>query len=111
MLFRSDVVVEAEGTCLMIEVVGMFHRYFDEGTPEEIVAECAGFLDELFDDKVVVYRAQDGTRVLGAGSFYRDTPASEYLCRLMQEADNLRAGTWSGPWEDDGRVESQPWSG
>jgi hypothetical protein len=99
----GDVLVEAEGTCLMMEVVGMFHRYFDEGTPEEIVAKCAGFLDDLFHDKIVVYRAQEGPRVLGAGSFYRDVPASiEYFRRLRQEADNLRAGTWSGSWEDDG---------
>jgi hypothetical protein len=89
----------------MMEVVGTFHRYFDEGTPEEIVADCAGFLDDLFHDRIVVYRAQKGTRVLNAGSCSSDAPASvEYLRRLSQEADNLRAGTWSGPWEDDGIV-------
>jgi len=97
----GDVVVDAEGTGLMMEVVGMFHRYFDEGTPEEIVAACAGFLDDLFHDKVVVYRAQKGTRVLNAGFFDRDAPASiQYFRRLSQEADEVRAGTWSGPWED-----------
>jgi hypothetical protein len=95
----GDVVVEAEGTCLMMEVVGMFHRYFDEGTSEEIVANCADFLDDLFHDRLVVYRAQQGTRVLGAGFTY--DPASDYFRRLTQEADNLRAGTWSGPWRDD----------
>jgi hypothetical protein len=101
----GDLVVEAEGTCLMIEVIGMFHRYFDEGTPEEIVAECAGFLDDLFHDKVVVYRAQKGTRVLNAGFLHRDAAASvEYLQRLSREADIFRAGWWSGPWEYDGIV-------
>ena len=98
----GDVVVEVEGDGVVVGVVGMWHGHFDEGTHEEIVAECAGFLDDLFHDRIVVYRAQEGTRVLGAGSLYRDAPASEYLLRLRHQADNVRAGTWSGPWEDDG---------
>jgi hypothetical protein len=101
----GDVVVDAEGTCLMMNVVGMFHRYFDQGTPEEIVAECAGFLEDLFHDRLVVYRARKGTRVLNAGFVHRDAAASvEYLRRLSREADDFRAGCWSGPWEDDGTV-------
>jgi hypothetical protein len=100
----GDVVVEAEDTCLVMEVVRRrFSLYFpfDEGTPEEIVAECAGFLDNLFQDKVVFYRAEKA--LLGGGFFYRDAP-SEYIRRLCREADDFRAETWSGPWEDDGTV-------
>ena len=100
----GDVIVEAEGTCLMMRFVRTSYSLpFDEGTPEEIVAGCADFLDDLFHDKIVVYRAEKGTGVLGAGFTYRDRP-SEYFRRLSQEADDLRAGTWSGPWEDDGIV-------
>jgi hypothetical protein len=100
----GDVVIEAEGTCLMIAVVGMFHRYFDDGTQEEIVASCVGFLDDLFHDRVAVYRATKGGRVLNVGFVFRDAAGSEQLRRLSREADDLRAGWWSGPWKDDGNV-------
>ena len=100
----GDVVVEAEGTCLMMRFVRTSYSLpFDDGTPDEIVARCADFLDDLFQDKIVVYRAEKATGVLGAGFTYRDRP-SEFFLRLSQEADDLRAGTWSGPWEDDGIV-------
>jgi hypothetical protein len=97
----GDVVVEAQGTCLRMGIVGMPHRYFDEGTPEEIVAECAAFLDDLFHDEILVYRATKGTRLLNFGFTNRDDRA-EFLRRLNEEADDLRAGTWSRRWEDDG---------
>jgi hypothetical protein len=100
----GDVVVEAEGSCLVMRFVRTYYSLpFDEGPPDEIVAKCAGFLDDLFHDKVVIYRAEKGKAVLGAGFSYRDRP-SEYFRRLSQEADDLRAGTWSAPWEDDGTV-------
>jgi hypothetical protein len=70
---------------------------FEKGTQEEIVAECAGFLDDLFHDKLVFYRANDAR--LGAGFFYRDDPGD--MVRWPSRADDLRAGTWSGPWVTD----------
>jgi hypothetical protein len=98
----GDVVVEAEDTCLMMRFVrASYFLPFDEGTPDETVAKLAGFLEDLFNDKVVVYRAEKGTGVLGAGFTYRSRP-SEFFRRLSREADDLRAATWSGPWEDDG---------
>jgi len=99
----GDVVIEAQGACLVMEVVRMrfFLTFpFEKGTPDEIVAECAGFLDELFHDKIVFYRADDGRR--GAGFLYRDADALERLRRLSQETVDLRAGTWSTPWDNDG---------
>jgi hypothetical protein len=96
----GDVVVWVEGDGVVVGVDDMcWHGHFDEGTDEEIVAKCAGFLDDLFRDKVVVYRADDAV----AGFFYRDDSGG-VVRWLSQKADDVRAGTWSGPWEDDGIV-------
>jgi hypothetical protein len=100
----GDVVVEAEDTYLMMRFVRTSYSLpFDDGTPDEVVAKCAGFLDDLFQDKVVIYRAEKGGRVLRAGFTSRDDP-SEFFRWVSEEADVLRAGTWSRPWEDDGTV-------
>jgi hypothetical protein len=98
----GDVIVEVENrTRLELWAIRFgCGDYFDKGTPEEIVAACGDFLDDLFHDKIVVYRADDGG--LGAGFIYRDADGLEFLRRLSQIADDLRAATWSGPWEHDG---------
>ena len=100
----GDVIVDVENrTCLDVEAVRFgCSDYFDKGTPDEIVAKCAAFLDDLVHDKIVVYRADNGR--LGAGFVYRDDDGLQFLRRLSQKADDLRAGTWSGPWQDDGIV-------
>src|SRR5262249_10200480 len=100
----GDVIVEVQNRrYLEVEAVRFgCGDYFDKGTPDEIVARCAAFLDDLFHDKIVVYRADNGR--LGAGFLSRDADGLDFLRRLIQEADDLRAGTWSGPWQDDGIV-------
>jgi hypothetical protein len=101
----GDVIVEVEDDGVVVYVVDMWHRHFDEGTDQEVVAECAGFLDDLFHDKVVVWVARRGGRMLGGGSFYRDAPAppsGQVSRRLSRKADEIRAGTWSAPFVVDG---------
>jgi hypothetical protein len=99
----GDVVVEAAGVGVLVEV-GTYSLGFNEGTPAEIVGELARFLDGLFHDKVVVWSAFKDGRLLGFGHFRPDDTVSPYFRRLSLEADDLRAETWSGPWEDDGIV-------
>jgi hypothetical protein len=100
----GEVIVEVE-SCTRLELeaarFGCGH-YIDKGTQEEIIAACAAFLDDLFHDNIVVYRADNGR--LGAGFIHRDANGLAFLRRLSQRADDLRAATWSGPWEHDGIV-------
>jgi hypothetical protein len=98
----GDVIVETEGQGVIVSVTGMWHSHFDDGTDEEIVTECAGFLDDLFHDKVVVYVGRRDGRMLGGGTFDPDLGAGSSYRRLTRRADEVRAGTWSAPWVDDG---------
>jgi hypothetical protein len=78
----------------------MWHGHFDQGTPEEIVAACAAFLDDLFNDRVVVWVARKDGRALGGGTFNPEVGPGSWHRDLSREADDIRAGTWSGPWVD-----------
>jgi hypothetical protein len=96
----GDVVVWVEDDGVIVGVVDMWHGHFDEGTDEEIVAECADFLDDLFNDKVVIWVARRDGRALGGGSSNLDAPAppsGRIDRRMSREADEVRAATWSAP--------------
>jgi hypothetical protein len=105
----GDVVVELDveldeagvsdeaGLFVSIEGWHAFHGYY-EGNPEEIVAECADFLDDLFDDRVVVWvKSKDG-RVLDGGWFPRDVAPTVSYRHLSRDSDAFEVRTWSGPW-------------
>jgi hypothetical protein len=85
---------------LIVSIEGMWHGHYDEGTPEEIVAECVDFLEELFDDRRVVWVARRGGCVLGGGAFLRDFAPGSFYRRLSRDSDAFQVGTWSGPWVD-----------
>jgi hypothetical protein len=78
----------------------MWHGHYDEGSPEEVVAECADFLEQLFDDRIVVWVVRKGGRVLGGGTFHRDVAPGSLYRRLSRNSDGFQVGTWSGPWVD-----------
>ena len=83
----GDVRIYAEGE-LLVYIEETTHLHFDLGDEREMVDRCCRFLADLFDDKVVVWRApgQDG-------SFYPEMIEG----RGSAPAD-ARMATWSGPW-------------
>jgi hypothetical protein len=82
----------------------MWHGHFDKGTDEQVAEECAGFLDDLFNDRVVVWVLSGKS----GGLFYPGAAAgsvrSGFLVRGGGPPPGSRASTWSGPWLDDGSV-------
>ena len=97
----GDVFVEVDDIGATVVIEGMWHGHFDDGSPEEIVAECAGFLQELFADRLVVWVARRGGRVLGGGTFLREGGPGSFKLGTSREPDEVRAQTWSGPWVDE----------
>jgi hypothetical protein len=83
---------------LFMSIEGWHAQGFYEGSSEEIVAECADFLEELFDDRVVVWVAGKDGGVLGGGALPRGLASRVSYRQLRRDADTFQAGTWSGPW-------------
>jgi hypothetical protein len=83
---------------LFVSIEGWAAQGHYEGSPEEIVAECADFLEELFDDRVVVWVARKDGRTLVSGWFPRDVAPTVSYRHLSRDSDALQAGTWSAPW-------------
>jgi hypothetical protein len=96
----GDVSVELHEAGLVVMVERMWHGHFDEGSPEEMVADCADFLEDLFDDRVVIWAAYKDGRGLGGGTIRPDVAPGSGFRRLSRLSDDFQAGTWSGPWID-----------
>jgi hypothetical protein len=104
----GDVVVEADEEEIVVGVVGMWHGHFDEGNPEQMVGACARFLDDLFEDRIVIWVAHENGRPKAGGCFYRlssDMPPIDsgvpHDRRRESPPPGSRAATWSRPWPTD----------
>jgi hypothetical protein len=97
----GEVLVELDDAGVVVAIEGMWHGHFDQGTPQEVVTACTGFLDDLFHDRVVVWVARRDGRALGGGTFDREVGLGSWYRDLSRDADDVRAGSWSGPWVDE----------
>ena len=88
----GDVVVDVDGSGVIVEIVEMTHGHFDDGGPDEVVETCTEFLNDLFHDEVVVWSAAGGR---SGGWFYRSHRSDDV------PPEGARAGIWSGPWIDE----------
>lgn len=86
----GDVLVGNELDGLIVLVGHMTHGHFNDGDAEEIVQDCCDFLEDLFSDRVVVYRSARHSD----GWFYPESPAGRWA---RPDAEMV---TWSGPWSD-----------
>lgn len=86
--FPGDVVVGHWGDGLIVYIGDMTHVHFDEGDAGEMAERCCDFLQDLFNDKVVVH----GSAYRGGGWFY-----PEHCPGLRPSREMV---TWSGPWAD-----------